>query len=67
MRIAGAFRQLGSKPADDDGKLILLAVVSLLFATAALGVLVNRRPWYLRRRVIDDGSGPLQSTTIQLR
>jgi hypothetical protein len=47
------------EPADSALKLTLFFSGVLLFACVAIVVVARSRPWYVRRRVIDQGTGRL--------
>jgi hypothetical protein len=65
--VAEPFYQLGLRPTEEYGKLLLIVLIVLGYTAAALAWILSRRPWWDRARINDRGDGRLQPDTISLR
>ncbi len=67
-RLAGfTTSQLGGRPTLGSNRALVLFFVSAGALIAWLAVLLGARPWWLRRKVVDRGSGRLSGTTTSVK
>jgi hypothetical protein len=65
--VAGSFYQIGREPTQSAGKLAIFAIGAIIFALILAAVLAASLPWYLRRRIVETGSGRLSVDTVRLK
>lgn len=61
-RLAPSFHQIGTEAKLDGARPWLLVVLGLVLGLIYPFATAEKRPWYARRRLVDTGSGSLEST-----